>query len=329
MFSVRICHLPSLTVVFASSDLGYYDRSSAGNTAVSTPHLDDLFHTGVNLQRYYGYKYCSPCRRSFVTGRWPLHLGEMNQVQDGIDLRMTTLAEKLSKASYKNVLIGKTHWGVATTHHLPAYRGWHEHIGYLGGGEAYWSGHECKNETTNCDDFSQQLDFWQDKSPAESALLGQYSTTLFTSLAVDVLRNSSSLGADERLWLHLNYQAVHNPQTSPPGEPHCADDTTLVFRQVLEKMDEGLGNLSAVLHSGGASGGVAWEETLVILVSDNGGASHGNNYPYRAGKYSPFEGGVRLMAVISGGALPSALVGTNFPGMIHVSDWYGKNNGSF
>ena len=32
----------------------------------------------------------------------------------------------------------------------------------------------------------------------------------------------------ERLWLHLNYQAVHNPQTSPPGEPHCADDTTLV-----------------------------------------------------------------------------------------------------
>ena len=84
--------LPPLTQKsFASSDLGYFDRSSAGNTAVSTPNLDDLFHTGVNLQRYYGYKYCSPCRRAFVTGRWPLHLGELNQVQDGIDLRMTCL----------------------------------------------------------------------------------------------------------------------------------------------------------------------------------------------------------------------------------------------
>ena len=120
-FDVSCASAASNAEVFrVHSDLGYFDRSSAGNTAVSTPHLDDLFRTGVNLQRYYGYKYCSPCRRAFVTGRWPLHLGELNQVQDGIDLRMTTLAEKLATASYKNVLIGKTHWGVATTHPLPA-----------------------------------------------------------------------------------------------------------------------------------------------------------------------------------------------------------------
>jgi arylsulfatase A-like enzyme len=163
-----------------SDDLGYFDRSSAGNKAVSTPNLDSLFRSGVNLQRYYGYKYCSPTRRAFVTGRWPLHLGELNQLQDGIDLRMTTLAQKLALVGYHNVLIGKTHWGVKTTHHLPVNRGWHEHIGYLGGGEAYWSGHECVNETTNCNTFTTQLDFWHKARPAENTLLGEYSTTLFT-----------------------------------------------------------------------------------------------------------------------------------------------------
>eukprot|EP01047_Picozoa_sp_COSAG01_P020561 COSAG01_NODE_1173_length_11400_cov_2.767366_2_plen_359_part_00 len=234
---------PNHIVSILSDDLGYHDRSSAGNPDVSTPHLDYLFKTGVSLQRYYAYKYCSPTRRAFVTGRWPLHLGELNQKADGIDLRMTTLAQKLSQAGYYNVLVGKTHWGVATTHHLPAYRGWHEHTGYLGGGEAYWSGHECLNESTNCQLFSREVDFWKDRAPAPESLLGQYSTTLFTQLALAALRNASGgRPAGRPLWLHLNYQAVHNPQTTPPGQPNCGNlsaSSKLVFRQVLEKMDEG------------------------------------------------------------------------------------------
>jgi hypothetical protein len=234
---------PNHIVSILADDLGYHDRSSAGNPDVSTPHLDYLFKTGVSLQRYYAYKYCSPTRRAFVTGRWPLHLGELNQKADGIDLRMTTLAQKLSQAGYYNVLVGKTHWGVATTHHLPAYRGWHEHTGYLGGGEAYWSGHECLNESTNCQLFSQEVDFWKDRAPAPESLLGQYSTTLFTQLALAALRNASGgRPAGRPLWLHLNYQAVHNPQTTPPGQPNCGNLSAsfkLVFRQVLEKMDVG------------------------------------------------------------------------------------------
>ena len=71
-------------------------------------------------------KYCSPTRRSFVTGRWPVHLNELNQVSDGIDLRMHTLADKLGAVGYRNVLVGKTHWGVATDQHLPINRGWHK-----------------------------------------------------------------------------------------------------------------------------------------------------------------------------------------------------------
>ena len=55
-----------------------------------------------------------------------MHLNELNQVADGIDLRMHTLADKLGAVGYRNVLVGKTHWGVATDQHLPINRGWHK-----------------------------------------------------------------------------------------------------------------------------------------------------------------------------------------------------------
>eukprot|EP00912_Choanoflagellata_sp_UC4_P000437 UC4_evm2s271 len=305
-------------VTIVADDWGYFDRGSAGNKNVSTPRIDEFFSSGVTLQRYYGYKYCSPSRRSFVTGRIPIHLGEANQLEDGIDLRMTTLAEKLYPAGYKSILIGKTHWGVATTRHLPFYRGWYEHIGYLGGGEAYSSGHECVDERCNCDTYSSQLDFWHNDKPAQRNLIGHYSTTLYTDLAVDIIHNFSTTftPTSERLWLHLNYQAVHQPQTSPPGTPLHDNNTDLVFYEVLTAMDSGIGAVMDALKST-----KIWNDCLIILVSDNG-AAVGNNFPLRGGKYKPFEGGVRLSAAISGGVLPSSLVGSNFKGMVHVSDFY-------
>ena len=70
------------------------------------------------------------------------------------------------------MLIGKTHWGVATTDHLPYRRGWHAHIGYLGGGEAYWTGHECTggDGSTNCHTFTDVRDMAA-ASPVQGAQL--------------------------------------------------------------------------------------------------------------------------------------------------------------
>ena len=39
-----------------------------------------------------------------------------------------------------------------------------------------------------------------------------------------------------------------------------------------------------------------WEETLLIVQSDNGGVgAQGNNYPLRGSKMTPWEGGTRVM----------------------------------
>lgn len=67
-----------------------------------------------------------------------------------------------------------------------------------------------------------------------------------------------------------------------------------------------------------------WERTLLVFVSDNGGhtTSGGNNWPLRGGKFSPLEGGVRVPAFVSGGALPAHARGLRSGAYVHMADWY-------
>ena len=61
-------------------------------------------------------------------------------------------------------------------------------------------------------------------------------------------------------------------------------------------------------------------------MQDNGGQAKwpnaaGANMPLRGGKYSPWEGGVRVAAFVSGGLLPPSVRGTKQTGLIHGCDW--------
>lgn len=302
-------------VTILGDDVGYFDAQ--GNPNATHPNLDALFKSGLKLSHHYAYKYCSPSRRAFVTGRWPLHLGEQNQLADGIDLRMTTLAQKLSGMGYTNYLFGKTHWGTETPRHLPHNRGWHSHLGFLGGGESYSTGHQCvggDGSSCNCNNYTSDLDLWHDDHVAEIEYIGHYSTDLFTQLAVEAIQKHDHSGP---FWLHLNYQGNHKPLTSPPGWPTLDNDGNKVLMQVLQRMDEGIGNITRVLKAGDL-----WHNTIILFLSDNGGAAWSNNYPLRGGKYSAFEGGMKVVAGLSGGILPKSIVGSTFDGLLHISDWY-------
>merc|ERR550537_2159035 len=88
-------------------------------------------------------------------------------------------------------------------------------------------------------------------------------------------------------------------------------------------MDEVVGNVTQALKAKGMC-----ENTLVVMSSDNGGPvdlaeNAANNWPLRGGKYSMFEGGIRVNAFVSGGFIPEPVRGTKLDGMIHISDWYG------
>jgi arylsulfatase I/J len=45
---------------------------------VVTPNLDGLARSGCELDRHYTYKFCSPSRSSFLSGRLPVHVNIYN-----------------------------------------------------------------------------------------------------------------------------------------------------------------------------------------------------------------------------------------------------------
>lgn len=92
--SLAIPTAPRPHIIFhLADDLGHYNLGYMGNKEARTPHIDSLVSNGVRLARHYTYKYCSPTRSSFLSGRLPIHVNTANRAANapgGVDMRMTT-----------------------------------------------------------------------------------------------------------------------------------------------------------------------------------------------------------------------------------------------
>jgi hypothetical protein len=102
-------------------DLGFWDSGVHNPAAVAFTHnITGLARQGIVLSYHYTHWHCSPTRRSFLTGRLPIHHGEQlsDNSGDDIDLRMTWISEKLAGVGYDAHWFGKYHTGVRSFRHL-------------------------------------------------------------------------------------------------------------------------------------------------------------------------------------------------------------------
>jgi leishmanolysin-like peptidase len=93
-----------------ADDMGWNDIGF-NDARVLTPTLDQLASEGVRLLRHYVYRYCSPSRGSFLSGRLPYHDHQTNAGlfggAFGTNVNMTLLPAKLQRAGYRTAMRGK------------------------------------------------------------------------------------------------------------------------------------------------------------------------------------------------------------------------------
>ena len=113
------------------------------------------------------------------------------------------------------------------------------------------------------------------------------------------------------------------PQTSG-WNPHRflpeSDAKRATFAAVALAMDRAIGRVVDALKATGA-----YENAVVVFASDNGAIpgqmGGGSNWPLRGGKYSAWEGGVRVPAFVHSPLLPAHMRGAVYDGLFHVADW--------
>ncbi len=291
-------------------DWGYADVGFR-NPAIKSPSFDDLAKTGLLLDRHYVYRYCSPSRASFLTGRWPHHVHQWNidppSAEVGLNINMTLLPAKLKQAGYSTHMVGKWHEGFFSKEYLPINRGFDTSSGFLTGSEDHM------NEMKDC-----AVDFW--KNDGFDKRNGTYDAYLYRNDLTDII---SKHDPSQPFFLYLPLHNVHGPFQAPDEWLNLyAKNSTCEVRRIYQAMvsvaDNVTGHLVKLLQSNNM-----WDNTFMVVSADNGGARcMGSNYPLKGCKGSYFEGGVRSLAFANGGLIPDRMRGTKSEGFIHIADWY-------
>ena len=288
------------------AEVGFRDQK------IKSPNFDDLAKTGLVLNRHYVYKFCSPSRASFLTGRWPHHVHQWNIKQSvtlGLNINMTMLPAKLKQAGYSTHMVGKWHEGFFDPAFLPVNRGFDTSSGFLGGGENHMT------EQAGC---ANVVDFWKNKAP--DTRNGTYDAYVYRDdLTVIIKQHDTS----KPFFLYLPLHNVHSPFQAPQEWIDLyPEGSTCDFRRTYQAMvsvaDNVTGHVVQLMKER-----KMWDNTLMVVSADNGGAQcAGSNYPLKGAKGTLFEGGVRSLAFANGGALPESMRGKTSEGFIHIADWY-------
>jgi arylsulfatase A-like enzyme len=262
----------------------------SGHPVLKTPHIDSIARDGLLFTTMRANcTVCSPSRAALLTGKYPDRVGVPGVIRTKpedswgyFDPGARTLADELKAAGYHTGIVGKWHLGLASPN-TPNERGFAHFHGFLGD--------MMDSYTTHLRHGQNYLRRNQEVITAEG-----HATDLFTEWAIAYLREREQ--AKQPFFLYLAYNAPHFP-IEPPAEwlaqvqaraPQL-DAKRAKNVALVEHLDNRIGQVLAALKELGLA-----ENTLVAFTADNGGSlAHGqNNDPWRDGKQSHYDGGLRV-----------------------------------
>jgi arylsulfatase A-like enzyme len=297
-------------ITIMTDDQGYGDLSCMGSSDIITPAFDQLADSGARFECLYSNSpVCSPSRASLLTGRYPGYAGVRailagHRTATGLTARAPTIATALKIQGYATALIGKWHLGL--THECrPNQNGFDYFYGFMAGCIDYYS-HifywgMADGHTNPCHDL------WENNDEIHEN--GRYFTELITEKAVEYIGEKSR--ANEPFYLYLAYNAPHYPMHAPKKYldrfSHLPPDRQ-VMAAMISAVDDGVAAIMGELERRGQL-----DNTIIYFQSDNGPSRESRNFldgrgdPYYGGstggfkghKFSLFEGGIRVPAMIS------------------------------
>ena len=332
---------PPHLIFILADDWGWNDIG-AESTWVSwaTPTIDRLASEGIVLENHIAAWLCSPSRASLLTGRYSANTGFWR----GYGMLPTdesTIAQELKTAGFATAMIGKWHMGFKSASMLPSKRGfdysysmyWNpsSHLtkksvfGYKWGWAEYTANftlldlHENDHLVSDAGDLSSDVH------------LGE----LMSIKAVNAMNahHDAHPNDDDRVPLFLYYAPVlvHSPFDETPAmytsrcggfEANQTDAGGSVAVHglcgLIVMFDDSVADIQCTVEQFGWS-----NETVMVVVSDNGGVADTGNSPLQGWKGSLFEGGVRTRAIVHApGILPESASGVRFRGLSHITDWF-------
>jgi len=315
------------------NDLSTFGGGVAGGR-VPTPNIDRLAAEGAILtQAYAGNATCSPSRAQLMTGRYATRTGfeftptppgfarvvsmawgQMQPDRPGIEYHAAddaaappfadqglppqevTIAEVLKAKGYHTVHIGKWHLGNAPKF-LPNAQGFDESLNMDGMLHLPEDSPQVVNAHIDFDPIDRFL--WASAHYVTSYnggakfAPGGYLADYWTDQSLAVIEANRN----RPFFLYLAHWGVHSPLQATRADYEAVGDIgphrLRVYGAMIRALDRSVGRIMAKLEEAGLA-----ENTLVVISSDNGAPGYvglgGLNAPFRGGKGTFFEGGIRV-----------------------------------
>lgn len=192
-----------------------------------------------------------------------------------LPLENVTIAEALKKGGYKTIHIGK--WNLGED---PTEQGFDTNIG---------------GDASGIPEGGYFV-------PFTGGVMAEYNDQYKKGThLVDVLTDQAvkymQINREEPFFMNLCFYSVHEPLVSVPWLVSKYDVSTVnpKFASMVEMMDQGVGRIVDAVYKLRLQ-----NNTIIVFMGDNGGVKHiSDQAPFRSGKGSYFDGGLRIPFIIA------------------------------
>ena len=287
--AARTAEQPPNVIIILADDLGYSDLGCFGAQDIRTPQLDRLARAGTRFTSFYvAQAVCTASRAALMSGCYPNRVGLQGALnhtsQNGIHPDEWLMPEMFRERGYATACIGKWHLGTVAALRAPRH-GFDQWLGipYSNDNSKYHPVLSAEMPPLPLYDGEKVIELDPDQS--------QF-TRRFTERAVSFIEQN----AERPFFLYLPHVMPHVPIFA--SEKFRGHSKRGLYGDVVEELDWSVGEILDALDRLKLS-----EQTIVLFFSDNGpwlsyGEHAGSARPFREGKLTAFEGGVRVPLVV-------------------------------